>query len=201
SYSQYGEDLILDALLGCAASGVYVDVGANDPELLSNTQRFYRRGWHGIIIEPNTELCATLTSARPRDLTLNVGIASAPGSLTYYKMDPSTLSTFDKGAAKDNLAHPGARLVQEVEIPVVPLAQVLDEHLEGRTVDFLSVDTEGFDLTVLRSNNWRKHRPRFVLVEVAWKGGEIIEYLASEGYAFLWSNAVNGIFADAEGPR
>ncbi|MBU4556704.1 MAG: FkbM family methyltransferase [Actinobacteria bacterium] len=196
SHSQYGEDLILDALLGSPALGTYVDVGANDPAVLSNTRRFHERGWNGLNIEPNSELCAALASARPGDITLNIGIAPEAGSLTFYKMDPSTLSTFDKGAARDNLAHPGARMIEEVEVLVEPLSQVLDTHLAGRTVDFLSVDTEGLDLAVLQSNDWHKHRPRLVLVEVAWEGAEIIEYLGSQDYAFLWSNAVNGIFAD-----
>ena len=42
----------------------------------------------------------------------------------------------------------------------------MDQNLpKNTTIDFLSVDTEGFDLTVLHSNNWQKYRPRFILVE------------------------------------
>lgn len=198
SYSQFGEDLVLDALLGCPADGVYVDVGANDPEILSNTRRFHQRGWRGINVEPNTELCGELSRKRSEDINLNIGIAPVAGFLTFYRMDPSTLSTFDKSAVRDNLAHPGARLVEEVQVAVEPLSQVFDEHLGGRAVDFLSVDTEGLDLAVLQSNDWQRHRPRIVLVEVAWRGNEIIEYLGRQGYTFVWSNGVNGVFLDAD---
>jgi len=32
-------------------------------------------------------------------------------------------------------------------------------------IDFLSVDVEGYDLRVLRSNDWEKYRPLIVMVE------------------------------------
>jgi FkbM family methyltransferase len=200
SFSQYGEDLVIDALLGCLAAGTYVDVGANDPEVLSNTRRFYQRGWRGINIEPDTELWRKLQERRGGDINLNIGIAPSDGFLTFYRMDPSTLSTFDQGAAKDNLARPGARIIEEVRVAVEPLSRVLDEHLAGRPIDMLSVDAEGLDLAVLTSNDWARHRPRIVLVEIGWKGREIVEYLRAQGYEFVWSNAVNGIFVDAGRP-
>lgn len=196
SFSQFGEDLVIDAILGSPPDGVYVDVGANDPSILSNTQRFYRRGWRGVNIEPNAALCDELERQRPGDVNLNIGVASEAGTLIFYRMEPSTLSTFDSGAVKDNLAHPGACLAEEVSVAVQPLSQVFDEHLEGRAVDFLSVDTEGLDLAVLQSNDWVRHRPRLVVVEVAWSGSEIADYLQQQGYAHVWSNGVNGIFAD-----
>ncbi|MDZ4168039.1 MAG: FkbM family methyltransferase [Coriobacteriia bacterium] len=201
SFSQFGEDLVIDAILGSPRDGVYVDVGANDPSELSNTQRFYRRGWRGVNIEPNTALCDELKRQRPEDVNLNIGIASKVGTLTFYLMEPATLSTFDPGAVKDNLAHPGARLAEEVSVAVEPLSDVLDEHVGERAIDFLSVDTEGLDLAVLKSNDWVRHRPRLVLVEVAWSGSEIVEYLGAQNYPLVWSNGVNGIFADQGGSR
>ena len=200
SYSQYGEDLVLDALLGCQDEGFYVDIGANDPEVLSNTLRFYQRGWHGINVEPNSVLADEFRRRRPDDINLNVGIASQAGDLTFYRMEPSTLSTFDQDAVTDNLEHPGARLIEETRVAVEPLTRVLDAHLDGRSIDFLSVDTEGFDLFVLQSNDWLRYRPRLVLVEVAWKPSEIVEYLGTQGYVMVWSNGVNGIFADDDQP-
>jgi hypothetical protein len=39
-------------------------------------------------------------------------------------------------------------------------------HLpDGQGIGFMSVDVEGFDLAVLRSNDWQRFRPRFVLAE------------------------------------
>lgn len=198
SFSQHGEDLVIDALLGSPIEGAYVDVGANDPSELSNTRRFYDRGWRGINIEPNQELFDAFERLRPGDVNLNIGIAQSAGEMTFYRMEPSTLSTFDCAASLDNLAHPGSRLVAEVPVSVRPLAEVLDEYLGDRSIDLLSVDTEGLDLAVLQSNDWQRYRPRLVLVEIAWRGTLIAEYLGAQRYSFIWSNGVNGLFADAD---
>ena len=35
----------------------------------------------------------------------------------------------------------------------------------GQPVDFMSLDVEGFELNVLKSNDWTTFRPRVILVE------------------------------------
>lgn len=56
SYSQHGEDIIFVFLLKGLKKGFYVDIGANDPEIISNTKYFYDRGWNVINIEPHPVL-------------------------------------------------------------------------------------------------------------------------------------------------
>jgi hypothetical protein len=42
----------------------------------------------------------------------------------------------------------------------------LHDHLPaGRVIDFMSVDVEGLDLQVLRSNDWERYRPVVVVIE------------------------------------
>ena len=48
SFSQRGEDLILDGMFEGKRNGFYVDIGANHPSFLSNTRRFYDRGWREV---------------------------------------------------------------------------------------------------------------------------------------------------------
>jgi hypothetical protein len=61
----------------------------------------------------------------------------------------------------------------------------------GQEIDFLSVDVEGLDLVVLRSNDWARFRPRCVLVEalgVALKDVQssgIYELLSGQSYELI----------------
>ena len=64
SYAQTEEDIVLDALLGHKVSGFYVDVGCNDPVKMSNTYRFYLRGWRGIAIDANAEFARAFDHKR-----------------------------------------------------------------------------------------------------------------------------------------
>lgn len=198
SYAQWGEDLAIDAILGCPQDGFYVDVGANEPTELNNTKRFSLRGWAGINVEPDPATYSRLVEDRRRDVNLNVGIAGTPGTLEFYRFEPNFLSTFDHPTALSQLEiSPGSKLVEVMQIPVMTLKSVLDEHLPPETrIDFFSVDVEGSDLEVLESNDWVRYRPRLVMVELTRSGQLIQDYLDSVGYSYVWCNGLNGLFAD-----
>ena len=75
--------------------------------------------------------------------------------------------------------------IRPVEIRT--LAHVLSESLPAeKPIDFLSVDVEGFDLSVLRSNDWTRFRPHYVLAE-DYTNGNIEEVLRSPIATFLKS--------------
>ena len=194
-YGQYGEDVVIDRLLDHATSGFYVDVGAYDPTLFSNTRRFYDRGWRGINIEANPVRFDRISRVRTRDINLNMGVSDAAGIAPFWVMDPDALSTFVEENASANV-QAGHRLVRVEEVPVRTLAAILSEHAPG-PIDFLSVDVEGHDLTVLRSNDWDRHRPRLVIVEINHAEGPIDAYLHEVGYEAVWGNGTNSIYEDA----
>ena len=75
SYSQEGEDLILDRLLRRKPRGYYVDVGAFHPKKFSNTHLFYRRGWSGINIDATPGSMDEFRRVRPRDTNLEIAIS------------------------------------------------------------------------------------------------------------------------------
>lgn len=195
TFSQYSEDILVDSILGCKASGTYVDVGANDPEKFNNTARFYRKGWHGINIEPNPLLLNRFRATRQRDINLNIGIGRTRSTLPFFTIDPNTLSTFDH-AAVEQATKQGYRLASTNDIDVLPLCDVLDEHVAGAAIDFLSVDVEGFEMEVLGSNDWGRHRPKVVMIEVNRAVEEIQSFMIDHGYTDVFSNGTNTIYID-----
>jgi FkbM family methyltransferase len=196
SFSQYNEDLILDVLLSCKKYGTYLDIGANDPSVFNNTERFYRRGWSGVNIEPNLDSYTKLCQYRKRDINLNIGIGPNRGEMTFYQMSADTLSSFDKEAALEGGKIHGATLLSTKQVMVRPLSDIFEEHLKERYVDFMSVDAEGYDLAVLKSNDWTKYRPYLLIVEINRGGKEIVEYLGTCNYMLVYTNGTNGIFMD-----
>lgn len=197
SYSQYQEDLIIDSLLSCKNKGFYIDIGANDPDILSNTKRFYLKGWSGINIEPNPSLYNKLVAIRSKDINLNYGVSSTKGALTFYVMSADTLSSFDKKAAVESGKLHGATLVNEMTVNTLSLTDVFNNYVQG-SVDFMSVDTEGYDLIVLGSNDWTKFRPYVVMVEVNQNDSEIVRFMVERDYLLIYNNHTNGIFIDCK---
>ncbi|MEJ0001579.1 MAG: FkbM family methyltransferase [bacterium] len=163
SYSQSGEDLLLDSFLSHKRKGFYVDVGAYDPVYLSNTYKFYKRGWRGIQIEPNPKRIAWFKKRRPGTINLNVGIGEKSTS-KFFIFDADALSTFsaEEAAKAKSFGH---EVLDTITVDILPLKEVFDAYAKDTVIDFMSVDTEGYDLEVLKTNDWTQYRPQFIVLE------------------------------------
>lgn len=203
-YGQDGEDLILDRLLERQAQGFYVDVGAHHPVRFSNTYLFYRRGWHGINIDAMPGSMKKFERVRPRDINIECGVAGSAGKLTYHRFNEPALNTFDATEAQYK-NKPPYQLLDTVEVAVERLDALLARHLpSGQRIDFLSVDVEGKDEEVLRSNDWTQYRPRFILAETLRTDmlslGEcpVVRFMLGVGYKPV-AKAYNTSFFEREG--
>jgi FkbM family methyltransferase len=166
AYSQDGEDMILRRLFEGQQSGFYVDVGAHHPYRFSNTCYFHRRGWTGINIDPNPEAIEAFRWNRPSDINVCVGVSDVAGELSFHFFNEPALNTFDSDLAAERARLPDYRLLETKRVPVRRLDDLLTEYLpRDQNIDFLSIDVEGLDLTVLRSNDWSRFRPGILLVE------------------------------------
>lgn len=164
-YGQDGEDLILNRLLEGQSVGFYVDVGAHHPVRFSNTYLFYQRGWRGINIDAMPGSMRKFKKIRPRDINIECGVAGTLGKLMYHRFNEPALNTFDAAEA-ERKNKPPYQMVDIVEVAVERLDELLARHLPaGQQIDFLSVDVEGKDEEVLRSNDWNHYRPRYILAE------------------------------------
>lgn len=192
SYSQQGEDLHLKRFFENKQNGFYVDIGAFHPHYFSNTQIFYHNGWSGINIEPNPEHFHLFTEYRKRDINVNVAVGNTAEELTYYRFNMPALNGFDKNHVNEWQQKAGFHLIDTLNIPAYSLSAILEKHLPaGQQIDFMSVDTEGWDLKVLQSNNWDKFRPTVIVVETELNADEppsqnsIFQFMTSVDYS-LW---------------
>ena len=74
SYGQFGEDLVVAALLDGLKldypRAYFIDIGAFHPSLISNTFLHYRRGMVGINLDPSPDKIRMFHAFRPHDLSL-----------------------------------------------------------------------------------------------------------------------------------
>lgn len=204
SYSQTGEDIILDSFLEGKKNGFYIDVGAYHPISLSNTYKFYKRGWSGINIEPNHNKFNLFKKQRPRDINLNIGIGSDEKVSPFYIFDADTLSTFSK-ESMENYKKIGHRVSEIKEIDLIPLKNVIEKYAKNKDIDFLSVDTEGYDLEVLKTNDWNLFRPKFIILETVEysrnvfgkKTNDVYDVFMDDiGYKKIADTYINTIYLD-----
>lgn len=188
SFAQDGEDLLIDRIFSDVNDGFYVDVGAHHPIRFSNTYRFYKKGWSGINIDPCPGTQQLFDFVRPRDINIEVGVATEPGSLTYYMFNEPALNGFSSDLSETR--NTGRYKIENTKIiKVLPLREILKEHVPpGKKINFMSVDVEGLDLEVLRSNDWTLYRPQVVVAEILESSlenlsqSELYQFLTSLGY-------------------
>jgi FkbM family methyltransferase len=201
SYSQEGEDMILNRMLGAQQSGFYVDVGAHHPFRFSNTYFFYKKGWRGINIDAMPGSMKLFNQFRSEDINLELPISDTKEMLNYYMFNDPALNGFSKELSElRHKQNDNFFIEKEVPLQTHTLAGVLDTHLKKDTIiDFLNVDVEGLDFQVLRSNNWLKYKPKIIMVEIAGNGlfdvrnSDTCFLLEHNGYV-VYSKTVSTVF-------
>jgi FkbM family methyltransferase len=202
SYGQNHEDVLLNRLFPMDQCGFYIDVGACHPVIHSVTKLFYERGWQGINIEPVPASAEMLVRDRKRDVNLAVGLSNREGACRFYEcLRAAELSTFcDERAEK--VRQQGYELIEHL-IPVTTLARVCEQYAE-RTIDFLKVDVERYEREVLEGGDWRRFRPRVVVVESTLPQTSIPSFddweplLLAADYLFAFFDGLNRYYVRAE---
>jgi FkbM family methyltransferase len=201
SYAQNLEDVMLYRALKTIEGGYYIDVGAQHPENDSITKAFYDRGWHGINIEPNADYFHLLQQERPRDLNLNLAISNHKGSVPYYQVPQTGMSTIRKHYANQYVE--AGYETQFSRIPCTTLDEVCSQYEVG-TVHFLSIDVEGAEKAVLQGFSFQKVRPWIVVIEANeplstkdishnWE-----RLIVTRGYTYVYYDGLNRYYLAEE---
>lgn len=200
SYSQEGEDIILKRIFGDKKDGFFVDVGAHHPKRFSNTYFFYKLGWHGINIDAMPGSMILFNTLRPRDINIEIPISSKKEILTYYAFNEPALNGFSEGLSQQRNGLRRYKIVSTQKMETSTLSNVLSEHLaRGQKIDFMSIDVEGLDLEVIKSNDWDNFRPKIILVEMLnnsledFMSDDVCVYLKDKNYN-LYAKTVNTAF-------
>lgn len=199
SYSQEGEDMMLRRIFENQKLGFYVDVGAHHPFRFSNTYIFYKQGWRGINIDAMPGSMESFKNFRSRDINLEVPVGNSIDILTYYLFNEPALNGFSEELSRQRDGKNGYFITSEIKMKTSKLSSLLDKYLPKDTeIDFLSIDVEGLDFDILKSNDWGKYRPKCILVEILTsslheiENSEIAVFLKNYGY-YVYAKAVNTV--------
>lgn len=158
--------------------GFFVEAGANDGVSQSNTLYFEKyKKWRGILIEPIPELADKCRINRPRCITENYALVPFDFREPHVEMRYCNLMSLVKGAMKseeEELTHVkkgcGFQNVEtyEIRVPARNMTYILDQHSIPK-IDLLSLDVEGFELSVLKGIDFDKYKPSFLLIEARYR--------------------------------
>jgi len=204
-YSQSGEDCLLWQFFGERKSGFYVDVGAFDGVLFSNTLSFEEQGWSGICVEPLATFYNLCRQARPNSTCLNLACV-ADKNVQTVRLYTERLGLFSGTQGHRVADVQSAYQVQglsftgfdQTVVPALTLDAILYEYaVPGQEIDFVSIDVEGTELDVLRGFDLARFCPRVVVVEANSDRaeGRITAHMSGFGFLRAGRLGVNTFYA------
>ena len=183
-------DKKLDKLFKEKKNGIFIELGANDGLAQSNTAFFeFNRNWKGILIEPSIIAYEKCKLNRPNSICINCAcVDNLDNNLTIMGdfLDGNLMSSVNGNRLdRKNLSSVKANTLENI------LDETLKKTFGSNEIDFLSLDTEGFELIILKGLNLNKYSPKYLLIEIYNKDyTNITEYLKLYGY-ILHSNFSN----------
>jgi len=166
--------------IGNIENGYYIEAGAYDGIFQSNTKFLEEElNWTGILIEPSPTIFLELEKNRPNNININKCLVASK-----YKFKTIN-GSFDNGpmSSVGNMRYiENAKLI---DVPCEPLYKILD-YLDIPKIDFMTIDTEGYELDVLDGLHLDKYKPIYLLVEIyEINKEEMINYLIAYDYILL----------------
>ena len=183
SPSQSNQDFFVLHELGWKRDGYFVEFGAADGRLHSNTYLLETRfGWTGILAEPGRNWRDAL-SASGRSATIDFDcVWSRTGDqLTFMEASWAELSTIQTFSAKDG--H-NRRSQRSYKVNTVSLNDLLERHAAPNVIDYLSIDTEGSEFDILSAIDFDRFRFRCITCEHNFTNdrSKIYDLLIANGY-------------------
>ena len=164
------------------AGSVMIDVGAHYGTSLAP---FSQMGWHVYAYEPDPENRKYLQEKFGKSDHIKIDSRAvaeqANSDIEFFASEEST------GISSMLAFHESHKLVETVE--VTSLADIVaDNHIEY--IDFLKIDAEGYDFSVLKGVPWDKIKPEVILCEfedaktgrLSHRWTDIAELLVGKGY-------------------
>ena len=180
-FSQFGEDNYINNFFS-ENKGIYLDIGSGRPISGSNTFKLYKRGWKGVCIDPLKTNRSLFRILRPRDIFILGLVGAKHTTLTFYQTFPYEYSSSDKLQIQKLLNERKVKVVQTKNYNVITIQNILQSL---KSLDFLSIDTEGMDFEILQQFDLNNIRPRLICIEDQLfdrHKSETFLYLNSKGY-------------------
>jgi FkbM family methyltransferase len=184
SRAQLFQDLFVAYQLREKLGGFFVEFGATNGVDLSNTCLLEKNyGWHGILAEPARIWQESLRANR-NCIVDNRCVWEQSGEELLFNETPfPELSTIESLSATDE--HASARANgKRYLVQTISLNDLLAAHAAPRRIEYLSIDTEGSELSILRALDFERYCVEVITVEHNFMPArdQIHSLLASKGY-------------------
>ena len=162
-FSQNEEEKVINKYLDknpdSSEKGTYVDIGAGDPVMISNTYYYYWRGWNGILIEPHPRYAKRIKEMRPRDIFLPIAIHNYDGEVEMCDINivGSYIGDIKKASLKEKK--------DLFMVNCITMNTLIKKYSQFSEPDFCNIDVETNENKTLEKCDFTVFKPKVICIE------------------------------------
>lgn len=187
-------------------NGFFIEAGANDGTSQSNTALYeFEYGWTGLLVEPNPKKYFECKKRRRNSIVENYALVSdnytddfISGNFNEDGYAESLMAmVHDNGDWVDAhlLEHKNNIFDKLVEVPAITLNKLLNRHnISG--INFVSLDVEGYEISVLNGFDLEKYKPDYIMIEATTfhnRRNAIFDYMNDKKYVIIDELSCNDV--------
>ena len=204
SYSQHGEDLVLESFFPPGYVGKYIDVGAFHPVWISNTYKLHRKGWVGVVIDLELEklkFFEMLRGSRIKSICAAVVEGDGEGIAVFNKFRNNLGWSMVDTLSSRHAIRASRKLSSKASVKEVRTLGINKLLQQESPVDLLDLDIEGMDENVVLSIDFTSCSIGVLIFESNYVfGGDfsVRHKLESSGFFHLATMGPSVIYASNE---
>ena len=192
-YSQWGEDIFIQKYFNNKKKGFYVDIGCFHPVMYSNTCLLFNAGWKGINIDFNQTSIDLFNILRPNDYNICAAVSDTNSERDiFFDHNFSPINTLQKSFYDNSNKEIAFKNLEMKKILTKTFDDIIDNIKNLPEIDFLNIDCEGHDSSVLKGFNIQNYNPKLICIEThdtndnkVEKYENIISLLGKYNYKFI----------------
>lgn len=182
SKSQIYQDIFVYFFSNLKKNGFFLEIGAADGVNISNTYLLEKKfNWIGIICEPNP--IHKLSNLTNRKAKLDTNIIDCKDShKKYLYMNDDIFNSSIKNDKKYK---------KKIYLKTLSLNSLLNKYKSPKTIDYISIDTEGNEYSILKSFNFKKYNVKIFTIEHNFnnaKRNSILKIMKKNNYIRILKN-------------
>ena len=182
SHSQIYQDIFVYFFSNLKKKGFFIEIGAADGINISNTylleKKFY---WDGIICEPNPFHKLSNLTNRKAILDTNIIDYKDLKKKYFYMNDDTFNSSINKNK----------KYKKKIYLKTISLNFLLNKYKCPKTIDYISIDTEGNEYSILKNFNFKKFNVKIFTIEHNFnnlKRNNILKIMKKNNYIRVLQN-------------
>lgn len=156
SKSQIFQDLFCLFYSNSKKFGKFIEIGGGNGVDLSNTYLLEKKyKWKGIICEPDKRSQKKIKKNRYAKLEINPLSNKCGQHQTFYQTKDPYLSSFKKSS----------NTTKSYKLKTICLNHLIDKSNIGKRIDYISIDTEGNEVDIIKKFNFKRFKVNFFTIE------------------------------------